>query len=62
MCKCAIICTGALESLAAFKHAYDFDPVYRDYNPGFKTVSITPMLSIRVFENWDGMLVLSRKF
>lgn len=44
-------------NVSAFKHAYDFDPVYKDYNPGFKTISVTPMLSIKVSENWNGMLM-----
>jgi len=44
-------------SVSAFKHAYDFDPIYKDYNPGFKTINITPMVSVKVTENWNGMLM-----
>jgi hypothetical protein len=42
-----------------FKHEYDFDEAYRDYNPGFVTVNITPMASIKVSEKWNGMLMAS---
>jgi len=44
-------------NVSGFKHAYDFDPVYRDYNPAFKTVNIVPMLSIKVSDTWNGMLM-----
>ena len=44
-------------SVSGFKHAYDFDDAYRDYNPGFKTVNITPMASIKINDNWNGMLM-----
>ena len=44
-------------NVSGFKHAYDFDSVYKDYNPGFKTVSITPMASVKISENWNGMLM-----
>ena len=51
---------------SGFKHEYDFDKAYKDYNPGFITVSITPMASIKVSEKWNGMLMASvsrdRKF
>ena len=51
---------------SGFKHDYDFDKAYKDYNPGFITVSITPMASIKVSEKWNGMLMASvsrdRKF
>ena len=51
---------------SGFKHEYDFDDVYKDYNPGFVTVSITPMASIKVSKKWNGMLMASvsrdRKF
>ncbi|MBR5693524.1 MAG: hypothetical protein IKX42_07505 [Fibrobacter sp.] len=42
---------------SGFKHEYDFDEAYRDYNPGFVTVNITPMASIKVSEKWNGMLM-----
>lgn len=42
---------------SGFKHEYDFDEVYREYNPGFVTVHVTPMASIKVSENWNGMLM-----
>lgn len=44
-------------NVSAFKHEYDFDPVYKDYNPGFKTVSVTPMFSVRMSETWNGMFM-----
>ena len=46
-------------NVSGFKHAYDFDPVYKDYNPAFKTVNIVPMLSFKVNETWNGMLMAS---
>lgn len=44
-------------NISGFKHEYDFDPIYKDYNPGYRTISITPMVSIKVTENWSGMLM-----
>lgn len=44
-------------NVSGFKHAYDFDPAYKDYNPGFRTISIVPMLSFKVNETWNGMLM-----
>ena len=44
-------------NVSGFKHAHDFNPVYKDYNPGFKTISITPMLSVNVIKGWNGMLM-----
>lgn len=44
-------------NVSGFKHAYDFDPAYKDYNPGFKTVNIVPMLSFKVNDVWNGMLM-----
>ena len=44
-------------NVSGFKHAYDFDSIYKDYNPGFKAVSITPMASVKISENWNGMLM-----
>jgi hypothetical protein len=44
-------------NVSGFKHAYDFDPVYKDYNPAFKTVSIVPMLSFKLNETWNGTLM-----
>ena len=44
-------------TVSAFKHAYDFDDTYKDYNPGFKTVSLTPMASVKISEKWNGMLM-----
>lgn len=44
-------------NVTGFKHGYDFDPVYKDYNPTFKTVNITPMLSFKVNADWNGMLM-----
>ena len=46
-------------SASGFKHEYDFDETYKDYNPGFVTVNITPMASIKVSEKWNGMLMAS---
>ena len=46
-------------NVSGFKHAYDFDPAYKDYNPGFKTVNIVPMVSIKVNDTWNGMLMAS---
>ena len=42
---------------SGFKHEYDFDKVYKDYNPGFVTVSVTPMASVKVSKIWNGMLM-----
>lgn len=51
---------------SGFKHEYDFDKVYKDYNPGFVTVNVAPMASIKVTQKWNGMLMASvsrtRKF
>lgn len=51
---------------SGFKHEYDFDKAYKDYNPDFVTVHVTPMASIKLDENWNGMLMASvsrdRKF
>ena len=49
-------------NVSGYKHAYDFDPAYKDYNPTFKTVNVTPMLSFKVNDLWNGMLmaVISR--
>lgn len=44
-------------NVSGYKHAYDFDPVYKDYNPAFKTVSIVPMLSFKLNETWNGTLM-----
>ena len=47
---------------SGFKHEYDFDKTYEDYNPGFVTVSVTPMATVKISEKWNGMLmtVISR--
>ena len=51
---------------SGFKHEYDFDSAYKDYNPGYVTVHVTPMASVKVTENWNGMLMVGisrdRKF
>ena len=44
-------------TVSGFKHEYDFDDTYKDYNPGFKTVSLTPMASVKISEKWNGMLM-----
>jgi hypothetical protein len=53
-------------TVSAFKHEYDFDDTYKDYNPGFKTVNLTPMASVKINDEWNGMLMLAisrdRKF
>lgn len=46
-------------NVSGFKHAYDFDKAYKDYDPGFVSVSITPMLSIKIAEKWNSMLMAS---
>lgn len=52
--------------VSGFKHEYEFDEAYRDYNPAFKTCSITPMLSVNISEKWKGLLMAAisrdRKF
>lgn len=40
-----------------FLHESDFDECYRAYDPEFKMVSVTPMLSIKLDEKWSGMLM-----
>ena len=42
---------------SGFKHEYDFDEAYREYNPGFVTVQVSPMASIKVSEKWNGTLM-----
>ena len=49
----AMVSTGVKGIL----HPSDFDDCYRAYDPGFRTISITPMLSIRLDEKWSGMLM-----
>ena len=53
-------------TVSGFKHEYDFDDTYKDYNPGFKTVNLTPMASVKINDEWNGMLMLAisrdRKF
>ncbi len=44
-------------NVQGFLHESDFDDCYRAYDPGFRTVSVTPMLSIRLDEKWSGMLM-----
>jgi len=44
-------------NVTGFKHAYDFDPAYKDYNPGFKTVNIIPMVSFKLTKTWSGMFM-----
>ncbi len=46
-------------NVSGFKHEYDFDPVYKPYNPGFKTVAVTPMLMMKVSEKWSGMVMVN---
>lgn len=46
-------------NVSGFKHESDFDEVYRDYNPGFKTVKVTPMVSFKLNGIWNGMLMAS---
>lgn len=46
-------------NVSGFKHEYDFDPVYKPYNPGFKTVTVTPMLMMKVSEKWSGMVMVN---
>lgn len=43
--------------IKGFLHESDFDESYRAYDPGFKTVSVTPMLAIKLDEKWSGMLM-----
>lgn len=43
--------------IGGFFKSTEFDDVYSDYDPYFKTFSITPMLSIRISEKWNGMLL-----
>lgn len=44
-------------NVSGFKHESDFDAVYEPYDPGFKTVTLVPMLSIKLDERWGGMLM-----
>lgn len=46
-------------NVGGFKHAYDFDEAYADYDPAFKSISITPMLSLNISEKWNGMVMAS---
>lgn len=46
-------------NVIGFKHAYDFDKIYEDYDPGFVSISITPMLSFKLDELWSGMVMAS---
>lgn len=49
----AMVSTG----VKGFLRESDFDDCFRAYDPGFKTVSVTPMLSIKLGEKWSGMLM-----
>ena len=53
-------------TVSGFKHEYNFDDTYKDYNPGFKTVNLTPMASVKINDDWNGMLMVAisrdRKF
>lgn len=42
-----------------FMHESDFDPRYKPYDPTFRTISVTPMLSLRFKEKWSGMVMVS---
>ncbi len=44
---------------SGFKHDYDFDKIYADYDPGFVTVSVTPMLNINLGKLWSSMVMAS---
>lgn len=52
--------------MRGFLYESDFDSRYEPYDPTFRTISITPMLSIRLGERWSGMLMAnfsrSRKY
>lgn len=43
--------------VGGFMKSAKFDEVYEDYDPYFKTVSFMPMLSVKISENWSGMLM-----
>lgn len=40
-----------------FLHDYYFDDVYADYDPDFKTLSITPMAIFKLSEKWTGTFI-----
>lgn len=40
-----------------FFKSTEFDEVYDDYDPYFKTFSIMPMLNIRISDRWSGMMI-----
>jgi len=44
-------------NVSGFLHESDFDDVYKTYDPTFKTVSLSPMLSIKFDDKWGGMLM-----
>jgi hypothetical protein len=41
-----------------FLNESDFDDRYKPYDPGFRTVSVTPMLSIKLNDRWGCMLMV----
>ncbi len=49
----AMVSTG----VKGFLRESDFDDCFRAYDPGFRTFSITPMLSVKLCERWSGMLM-----
>jgi hypothetical protein len=44
-------------NVSGFLHESDFDAVYKPYDPTFKTITLTPMLSIKFDDKWGGMLM-----
>lgn len=52
--------------VSGFLDEDDFDEIYKDYDPDFKTMNITPMVMFKINEKWSGMamvpIVRERKF
>ena len=40
-------------------HEGNYDAIYKDYNPTFRTFFLTPMLSFKINESWGGMFMAS---
>ncbi|MCI5600409.1 MAG: hypothetical protein SOZ02_10770 [Hallerella porci] len=53
-------------TVSGIVHESDYDAVYDPYDPGFKEITITPMLSVQFNEKWSGLLMVNiereRKF
>ena len=43
--------------IGGFLNDEDFDEIYQDYDPDFKTLSITPTLMFKIIPQWSGMVM-----